>query len=114
MPPTDQNSTSGARQAMRIRWHFTQQFWANVAIYCNIYKHVIKYKNILYDDNDYNDIYTIIYTNLTTSISTYQLNQSKADARCARLYFFIISIVYYVFPFAKIISKMFGIAVQAV
>ena len=41
---------------------------ANVAINYDIYKRVIKYRHILYDDNDYNDNYTIINTNLATSI----------------------------------------------
>ena len=59
----------------------------------NIYKHAIKYRNILYNDNDYIDNYTIIIINLTTSISIYHLNQSTADTRCPRLYFFIISIL---------------------
>ena len=99
MPPTDQKALAG-RDAYQPRRN-TPTFYptanlANVAIHCNIYKHVIKYKDILYGDNNCNDIYTIINTNLTISISTYHLNQYKADARCARLYFFIISIVYYV------------------
>ena len=42
---------------------------------------------------DYNDSYTIINTKLTNSISIYQLNQSKADTRCALLFFIIVSIL---------------------
>ena len=63
---------------------------ANVAIYYYIYKHALQYRNILYDDNDYNVNYTII----NTSISICHLNISKVGTRCARLYFFIISILF--------------------
>ena len=37
------------------------------------------------DDNDNNDNYTIINTNLTTSISIYHLNQTKADTMYAHM-----------------------------
>ena len=59
-----------------------------MAVYCNIYKHDIKYRNILYNNSDYNDNPTIINTNLTTSISIYHFNLDKADTKCAILHFF--------------------------
>ena len=84
--PTDQNNPSRARRLPA--------------------KHVIKYRNILYDGNVYSDNYTIINTNFitsiytyhlnifTTSIYTYHLNIFKPDTMCARFYFlFFISIV---------------------
>ena len=45
------------------------------------------YRNISYDDNDYNDNRTIINTNLTTSIVVYQLNLSKAVCKIIFLYY---------------------------
>ena len=84
-----------------------------MAVYYNIYKHVINYRNILYDDNDFCDDYTVIDTNITTSISICHLNLSKADARSARLYIFSIAILLLCVLICKHQKKMFDIAIQA-
>ena len=77
----DNNSPGGAARlshkgAIRLHRHFTTQLFWQTWLYIIIYANMSNYRNVLYDDNDYNDNYTIINTN---RILNYVFSFSKVN-----------------------------------